>query len=580
VPEAQQSPSLLRSYLEVLRRRARAIAAVTAILTLGAVGVSLLQDPVYRATASVLLQPKVSETLGTAQVTEPAAGVDNTELEVMRSELVREPVEDELGYEPDISLRGVEGTKVVRVAAEAPAARRAARDANAYARVYVRERRDSLIEELNGAIATLNERLEDAQAEVRAADAPLRELEAQIATASAAEASALERERDELAAQIDATVASTRARATAYQDQIDQLQVTSSLTVTGGAQVIAEAEVPDEPVSPVPIRNAGIGLGVGLVLGIALAFLLDQLDDRILSKDALEEAVGGLPTLGIIPVVAKAKRDEDRLISALTDHHPVGEAYRGLRTSVQFPALERQLRALQVTSADAGEGKTTTVANLGLALARAGKRVVLVDADLRRPKLAHLFGVTPVTGLAEILLGEVAIEEALVPVAGEQRLVVLATEGAPKNPPELLGLRQFAALVRSLADRADFVLVDTPPVLPVADAVTVAAVVDATLVVVAAERTDVKHVERAVELLEQVDATLLGTVLNLVPNRRGADTYYGYGYGNGNGYGPGDNGAADGGGTQGRAPAPGARRAGEAAVRPSSAPGPAAATPE
>jgi capsular exopolysaccharide synthesis family protein len=531
VPDVGSQPtSLLREYLGILQRRAWIVATVVAILTAGTLLLSLLQDPVYRATASVLLQPKPSESIGSTGAASPSDLLDTTELEVMRSQLVEDAVEEELGHEPDISLSGVVDTKVVRVSAKADDAAHAARDANTYARVYVRERRDTLIEELNNAITTLTERLTATQTEVRDAEAQLGVIEARIATAAPGQVAALQQERAELSEQLERTLTSGRARATAYQDQIDQLQLASSLTVTGGAQLITEAKAPDDPISPNPVRNTTVALLLGLVLGAGLAFLVNQLDDRILSKASLEAATGGLPTLGIIPFVASRDERANRLVPATGPHDPAGEAYRGLRTSLQFPALDGELRSVQITSANAGEGKTTTVANLALTLARAGKRVVILDADLRRPRLGAMFGIEPVAGLAAVMLGEVGLSEAIVEVPDEPRLGVLAIAGAPANPPELLALRQFANLVRDLERVADFVIVDSPPLLPVADALTVASVVDATVLVVVAERTTSKQVERAVELLRQVDAPLLGTVLNMVPARRHSETYYGYGY--------------------------------------------------
>src|SRR5205085_2490524 len=173
----------------------------------------------------------------------------------------------------------------------------------------------------------------------------------------------------------------------AFKQQLDQLHVDASLS-SGGAQLVTSSPIPTTPVSPRPKRTGALALGVGVLFGVGVAFLFEYLDDSIKTKDDLERAAQGVPTLAVIPSVLEWRsKDQARLVSISEPTSSAAEAYRSLRTAVQFMALDRPMRTIQITSPSASEGKTTTLANLGVALARAGQRVVFVDCDLRRPRI-------------------------------------------------------------------------------------------------------------------------------------------------------------------------------------------------
>jgi capsular exopolysaccharide synthesis family protein len=263
-----------------------------------------------------------------------------------------------------------------------------------------------------------------------------------------------------------------------------------------------------------------------------VAFLRDHLDDTLKTKEDLEGASGGLPTVGLVPQVASAKGAAHAIVSLEQPSSPAAEAYRTLRTSLQFLSLDRPVRTLMLTSPNAGEGKTTTIANLGVVFARAGVKVVIVGCDLRRPKVHELFGLSNTVGLTSVLLGEASVADALQAVPASKYLRVLASGPLPPNPSELLSLKRTADIIESLSADRTIVLVDSPPVLPVTDALVLARHADACIMVCAAGTTTQSERSRAVELLQQVDAPLVGAILNGVRNGAG----YGYGYG-GYGYG-------------------------------------------
>jgi receptor protein-tyrosine kinase len=239
----------------------------------------------------------------------------------------------------------------------------------------------------------------------------------------------------------------------------------------------------------------------------------------------------------MVPMVAAwKKRDQPLVVSVSHPLSPAAESYRSLRTSLQFVRQERPLRTLVVTSPAAAEGKTSTVANLGAVFAQAGERVVLVSCDLRRPRLAEFFGLDEQIGLTTVLLGEQSLAEVVQPVSGHETLWLLGAGRVPANPAELLNGPAARELFAALRAEFDLVLIDSPPVLPVTDAAVLSKDADGTLMVVAAGQTKRVDLRRAAEKLAQVNAPMVGTVLNEVTRQTG----YGYGSGYGYGYGYGD----------------------------------------
>jgi polysaccharide biosynthesis transport protein len=509
----------LRDRLGVLRRRLGTILAVTGAAVAVAVGASAVQSPVYEADARLLLQPRATEDIFNQNANvrlDPARAVRN-EIEVLKSEAVRAAVREAVGQAPTVSAAPVGDTDVVAVRARSGDPQVAARVANAYADSYIAFRRRQALEDLEVAGREVREKVDDLARQIDAIDA-------EVAAAPAPERDVLRASRTPERQALVSTQALFRQR-------LDQIQVETSLK-SGGAQVVAQARPPERPVSPRPARNGALALVLGGGLGICVAFLRDHLDDTLKTKEDLEGASGGLPTVGLVPQVASAKGAAPAIVSLEQPSSPAAEAYRTLRTSLQFLSLDRPVRTLMLTSPNAGEGKTTTIANLGVVFARAGVKVVIVGCDLRRPKVHELFGLSNTVGLTSVLLGEASVADALQAVPASKYLRVLASGPLPPNPSELLSLKRTADIIESLSADRTIVLVDSPPVLPVTDALVLARHADACIMVCAAGTTTQSEMSRAVELLQQVDAPLVGAILNGVRNGAG----YGYGYG-GYGYG-------------------------------------------
>jgi len=291
----------------------------------------------------------------------------------------------------------------------------------------------------------------------------------------------------------------------------------------GSVSVVEVATTPGSPVRPNVLLNTILGVLAGLILACGLAALLEYLDDTVKSPEEVE-AAAGLTTLGGVARFHRPRSPEGGLI-ATRDRHPVAEAYRMLRTNVQFSTLEKPAQTLLVTSANPGEGKTTTVANLALVMAQTGKRVIAVDSDLRRPALHRFFGVGNGTGLTTLLLsGEPELDGCLKPTTFDN-LWVLPSGPQPPNPSELLGSRRLESVLETLKQSADIIIMDSPPALAVADASILASRVDGTLLVVDSGRTRAGSLQRAKETLGRAKTNLLGAVLNKL-TQRGRDYYY------------------------------------------------------
>jgi capsular exopolysaccharide synthesis family protein len=290
--------------------------------------------------------------------------------------------------------------------------------------------------------------------------------------------------------------------------------------------VVGPADLPDSPASPNIIQNAILALIAGIALGIAVALLRERLDDRLRDREDLEFRLGA-PVLAVVPRVTSWRRGKKPLLVSVTEpQSAAAESYKALRTSVQHFALQRDAKVILVTSASAGEGKTATTANLGVALAHAGKRTILVSADLRKPRVHRFFNVGSLPGLTGVLTNNKTPWEVMERDVGVDHLQILPSGAVPTNPAELLGSDQMGRLIASLREVADFVLLDTAPILPVADALTLSAFVDGVLFVADSGATTGKAVDHSLKQLQQVNAPVFGAILNNFDPGRAGPYYY------------------------------------------------------
>lgn len=290
------------------------------------------------------------------------------------------------------------------------------------------------------------------------------------------------------------------------------------LTAPVKVTIVDAATLPQSPTSPQPTRVLGVAAVLGVVLGMAAALLRDLLDSSLKSPEQIA-ATAGAPVIGEIPYDGATAAAP--LVTALPRGAARWEAFRILRTNLQYLGVDRVSRVFVVTSPMAREGKTTTATNLAITIAQAGQRVLLVGADLRRPAVDDLLGVVGGVGLTTVLVGKADLDEAVQEYLPVPNLAVLTSGAVPPNPSELLQSRAMADLLERVRREYDLVIVDAPPVLPVADAALLARQADGTLVLVRQGRTRRDHLERTMDRLEVVNGRTVGVVVTMV--RDGTD---------------------------------------------------------
>jgi capsular exopolysaccharide synthesis family protein len=301
---------------------------------------------------------------------------------------------------------------------------------------------------------------------------------------------------------------------------------------SSNVRVHEKAEMPRGPVSPNRMRNYRLALLLGLGLGIGLAVLLEHLDNTIKTPEDVKDQLN-LPFLGVVPdVAARVPPVGTTSPSPLVARNPspaLAEAYRILRTNLVFSLAENTGQAIVITSASPSEGKTTTAINLAMSLAQASARVLLVEADLRRPGIHQHMGVAKAPGLTDLIVGKSEAAEAIQTTRLNGLMVIPCGHPTP-NPAELLGSARMKDIVRALRSHYDWVLIDTPPILAMADTPVLCPIVDGVLLVVAAELSARPSVQRATDQIQSIGAKMLGVVLNKVDLERNS-YYYGHYYG-------------------------------------------------
>lgn len=292
---------------------------------------------------------------------------------------------------------------------------------------------------------------------------------------------------------------------------------TVSLTVVSGPSTPGK-------VSPRPSIYIGLGFLVGLVVGLFLAVVRQRLDTTVRS-DADLEGISSLPILGSIPEDNTARTSP--LVWGQRSTSQRAEVYRRLRTNLEFVDVDRSPQVIVVTSSLPAEGKSVTSANIALSFADSGKRTVLVEADLRKPRVSEYFEVDNGIGLTNVLAGHVAVEHVLQPW-GRTRLSLIPSGPPVPNPAEALGSRMMKDLIAHLRKSFDYIIVDSPPILPVTDAAVLATSADGVLFVVRDGHIKRQQIVAGLQALAQVDARMLGFVMNMRPAKRG-ETYGTYG---------------------------------------------------
>jgi Mrp family chromosome partitioning ATPase len=518
----------LRDYLQILRRRKWIVFQALIIVPLAAVAFSLRQSALYESSADVLLRYQslpstlsgISDPNSYSYYIDPVRSTD-TSLQIAALPLVANHVTDALKRRgvptADVGNTGVEevgDTDVIRFTSSTGDPKTAAAIATEYARQFTLYFEQLDNRSINQAIKGLESRIVELQLQ-----------------------------------------GTTQARRTAgeLQAKINQLQTLQTLQTSSA--VVVRTAAGAAKIRPTPRKYAVLGLGLGLVLGIGLAFLREAFDTRLRSGAQIA-GILKLPILARVPPPPKKLERARTLVMIAEPSSSGADAFRRLRMNLEFASIGKPSQVIMFTSALPQEGKSTTLANLGVALALAGKNVAVIDLDLHRPVQARFFDVPPDRpGLSSIVLGEIDLDEALVDVpldslsrnaaangSGARRaatgsLVLLPTGVLPPDPGEFVGLEAVGRVIAALRERVEVVLIDAPPLLAIGDGLTIAGFADA---IVAVVRSDVARRPLTAELagtLSRLPAAKLGFVLCGESGLDGRPYYaygrYGYGYGSG-----------------------------------------------
>jgi len=490
-------------YAHFVRRWAWLLVVMPLLYGLVAFGLSQRLTPVYQAQAMLQVSPANPNS---ADISAIAASerLAATYAQIIVQPATLEATAARVGLQTDtgawpftVTAEPIRETQLIRLRVEGPSPTAATQVADAVAQTFIEANRSRQVARFAASKTNLEQQMAALETQIKQEEA------------SGGNADVLSRLRQSLSA-LTATYESVR---------LAEAQATDNVTL------VQPARAPAQALRPRPLFNALAAAVVGLAMALAAALLLEALDDRLNTTERVSAAIA-------LPVLASVGRSQSLnpggLVITQAPHTAAAEAYRMLRANLRFASLDRPLHTFSVVSAEPGEGKTTTAANLAAALAQAGHRVILVDADLRRPRLHTLFGVSNNLGLTTALLPDGDPLAAHLQTTTVPGLRLLTSGPQPPNPAELVGSERMTALLAEMNTLADWIVLDTPPVLAVADAALLAHASDATLLVVDAQSTRRRSAQRTVALLTAAGAHVVGAVLNRLPLPTGTyGQYYG-----------------------------------------------------
>lgn len=514
----------IRHYFRILRRWWWLLLAATLLAAGGSYLASRSQPRIYSSRARVMVGTSIQSRNPDWVAINTAEQLALTYAELATTRPVLQGVIDNCGLQttPDvlrgmISVKPTQGTQILDITVVDTDPNRAAAIANAVAEELIRQSPGGSESPEAGIRRDAEEQLRDLKSRIDFAKEEVRNLEAAILQEDSARA-----------------IAELKNRRDLLQQQIAQWQATYAQLYTAytGNQAntltLVEPATPNyTPIGPQTSTNVLLAGAIGALLAVGAILLLEYLDDTVKSGDEVAELTG-LPFLGQIPRVRE--KVAEQLLTQREPRSAFSESFRTLRTNLQFSGFDRPLRTILVTSPQPTEGKSTVVANLGVVLAQAGRRVIVVDTDLRRPILHHIFGQNNDWGLTGALFGEGnRTDDGLLPT-GVENLSFLPSGPLPPNPSEILGSQRMGDFLAHLQEQADVILLDSPPLLTMADASVLAARVDGVILVADAGRTRREALKKAAEALRRIGAHVLGVALNRVGLRSEGYSYYYYYY--------------------------------------------------
>ena len=497
-----------RRQLGIARKWLPLLIAGVVISALAALGLSSIQQRVYEAKATLIvgqalqvLNPDVNQ-LNVSQrlsATYAAVATKRPALEAVIDQL-------QLGQTPEQLAKHVfadapTDSTLLTITADDPDPARAAAIANALAQRLI---------ESSPAIQGVQSDLQASiQAQLKATLEQINDTQAQVGRLGALESPS--------PANV-ATLETLQGRLVSLRSTYAALLSASAQSASNLLTVVEPAIAPDTPISPRTLLNTLLAAVVGLLLALAVAAIVEYLDDRVRNADAVQEIVG-LSTLGTIARmrIGRGRPEFYRLATLINPRSGVAEAYRTLRSNIEFASVDTPIQTLLVTSSRPHEGKTVTAANLAIAFAQADRKTILVDADLRKPGVHTMFGIPNEDGLTTLLRDEKVTVAKVANATEQANLRIITTGPLPPNPAELLGSQRMHRAIDKLKADAELVIFDTPPVQVVIDAAVISAYLDASVLVVDVGRSHRGALRQAVQALVRANGNVLGVILNRIP---------------------------------------------------------------
>jgi len=486
--------------------------------------VSKKSTPIYQASTKLLvnqastasqLSPGYTDILSSQQLARTYANLlaDGPVVEGMAQRLGLPTDQGSISrLQRDISVAPIRDTQLLEVKVEGPDPTLIALIANTLPAVFIDRNQQMQLGRVSGLKTSLEKELASVQDDIARAQ------------------SGLSSNPDEaLRQRLETSLAQYRTTLSSLANNYNQIRIAEA-QATNNVVIAKPAVVPLGPVRPRTMTNVLLAMIVGGMLAVGAAFLVEYLDDTVKSPDDVTR-VTGLSTLGAIARLKDAAGTQRQLIAWVQTKAPETEAYRTLRTNIQFSSVDKPVRTLLVTSSGPGEGKSTTAANLAVVMAQTGQKVILVDTDLRRPVVHKTFGVPNNVGITTALLAGQDVDlAAYVQPTEIENLTVLTSGPIPPNPSELLGSHRMAHVIEQLSQVADLVIFDTPPVLVVTDASVLGRQVDGVLLVADAGGTREQALVQTVGELRKTGVNILGIALNRLDSRSRGYYYYYYYY--------------------------------------------------
>jgi tyrosine-protein kinase len=513
----------LRDYLNVIKRRKWWLLITIIVITSAALIFSyFFQTPVYQASSWVVIKEKPLESSVLDQTisqlsSQPERSVE-TNVELLKTKEMAKKVIDSLQLDTSsgallekMSVKPISNTNIIEIKARDRYPEVARDIANQYAIVYQDWRRSENVKDISKARSEVWEVLQKTKDE--AIDLS-RQIQGNFTAANIPEEVKVEQQ-------------------IAYNYYVELQRIYRQLSISedlmsGGLEVVSDSDAPSSPVVPRPLRNGLLAFFLSVMLGLGLAFLVDYLDDTIEGRDEAQRLFNA-PVLGEIPRQRELEDDQRRstLVMVSDPKSPISEAFRALRTNIQYINYERQLKTLMITSCGPAEGKSFVTANLAVALAEAGHEIMIIGADMRRPAIKDFFHISNEEGLSSLLIGRKSFEECL-KSGGKPNLSILPSGPLPPNPSELIGSRRMNEVLAKSKTMADIILLDTPPVLAVSESAVLAPRCDGVIIVVNIDVAKKDEVRKTHDLLMQVKSNVVGLIINYVEGTKSYGYYYYY----------------------------------------------------